>query len=70
MSFERDLIASFGAVSTQILENQIVIMLALAKLTADAETKSALVDAVAATSNLIDGEDGEIHTYVWDKTRE
>jgi hypothetical protein len=42
---------------TQILENQIVIMLALAKLAVDDETKSALVDAVAATSNLIDGED-------------
>ena len=63
MSFERDLIASFGAASTQILENQIVIMDALAKLTTDAEIRSTLIAAMATTADLIDDEDSRRSTH-------
>jgi hypothetical protein len=57
VSFERDLIASWSAVSTQILENQITIMEALQWVVNDDANLKALRDAVAATSALIDGED-------------
>jgi hypothetical protein len=45
------------SVSTQILENQIVIMEALQSLVKDDPNLSALRDAVGTTSALIDGED-------------